>query len=189
MEVIQTFVKGDKILKIVRDEDPINPIEWDTLGIFATKKTYCFSQTQLQSNNLVDAYNELKKQGAICILDLYKFEHGNFLLSTKPFNNIWDSCQIGYIYTTQERCKLLGINPKNTRKVKKILDEEVKTMSCFCNGNVFGYVLFQKEKCNSGYTHLKDLASCSGFYTDDLTVVYKNIQNDLQINLDEWKEI
>jgi len=77
------------------------------------------------------------------ILPVYKYEHSDIQLSTSnsyPFNDRWDACQIGFIYTTEERRKKLGVK-RSREEIKKQLSDEIQDYSDYISGNIYGYII------------------------------------------------
>ena len=44
------------------------------------------------------AFAEVNKDNMYCILNVYMYDHTGIALSTEPFNDRFDSGQVGYIY-------------------------------------------------------------------------------------------
>jgi len=152
-DVIETLDLGNGIKShIVYDTDPIDIREdTDNLGyIVSFANRYNFSdddapklkQDDFSSWDDVEKY--LKKYyKATVILPVYKYEHGNIRLSTSdgyPFNDRWDSCQIGFIYTTEERRKKLGVK-RSREEIKKQLSDEIQDYSDYISGDIYGYII------------------------------------------------
>ena len=108
----------------------------------------------------------IKKEKAAIILPVYMLDHSGISLSTTPFNDPWDSGQIGYIYATREDTLCtFGKWPLLSRRVltktlreraTEILKCEVKALDQYLNGDVWGF-------CITGPGE-EPLDSCSGFY-------------------------
>lgn len=87
----------------------------------------------------------IKEHGAIVILPVYMLDHSGISLSTTPFNDPWDSGQLGFIYTTRERI-LDGFGQKRLSKILKenavsLLEAEIKRLSQYASGEVYAYVI------------------------------------------------
>jgi len=153
--IIETLDLGNGIKgHIVYDTDPINMREDDDgrLGyIVSFANRYNFSdsdapnldQDDFSSWDDVEKYL-IKYYKATVILPVYKYEHGGIWLSTNgssyPFNDRWDSCQIGFIFSTEERRKKVGV--KRSRKIiTKYLIDEVQNYSDYVSGEVYGYII------------------------------------------------
>jgi len=130
-------------IKIEQDECPDSPRNWDNLGtIFAPR------------NHIGEV--ETLPDGAI-MLHLYVYSHGGETIRTSPFSCSWDSGQIGYVFCTKEdvRKEFGEDDPETIEKAKKIMENEIKTLASWMEGDVWGYVI---EKDGD----LKD--SCWGYY-------------------------
>jgi hypothetical protein len=103
------------------------------------------------------------------ILPLYLYDHGGITMSTSSYSCRWDSGQVGYIYCpTNKILKEYGnTNLSTLTKVEDILEDEVKTYDQYLTGDVYGFELYKKEKCDLGHAHLEFIDSCHGFYGDD----------------------
>lgn len=106
----------------------------------------------------------IKKEKAVIILPVYMLDHSGISLKTEPFNDPWDSGQIGYIYTTRDDILAWYGNKKVLTKTLRerateILKCEVKALDQYLNGDVWGF-------CITGPTG-ESLDSCSGFYGEE----------------------
>ncbi len=68
---------------------------------------------------------EENRKNIACILPLYLLDHTQLYISTTPFNDIWDSGQIGYIYCTFQDLEKHGLNIEEF-DIKSILEDEVQ---------------------------------------------------------------
>jgi len=137
---------------IVYDTDPIDIREdTDNLGyIVSFANRYNFSDSDAPKLNKDDfsSWDDVEKYlkkyyKATVILPVYKYEHSDIQLSTSnsyPFNDRWDSCQIGFIYTTEERRKKLGVK-RSRAEIKKQLSDEIQDYSDYISGNIYGYII------------------------------------------------
>jgi len=183
--VVDTINHKNFKIDIVIDDSPESPREWENIGKIATfRKDYGFSDTygedvleELLSDVGVnldtdyferldedDAKNFIEKkiEENYIILDLYKYEHGCFLLNTDGFSCRWDSCQIGYVYVSKEEAKekflWKKISKKRVSQIEEHLKSEVSVLSNYVNGEVYGYSVAQDDEI---------IASCFGFYGSD----------------------
>ena len=167
----------NKLLRIVQDDSPESPREWDNLGTMI-----CFHRDY----NLGDKhdfktpdefhgwYKEYEKDTAV-ILPLYLYDHSGITISTKntyPYNDRWDAGQVGYIYVTKEKVRkeysVKIISKKLLKKVTTYLEREVETYDTYLRGDVYGFQLIEKETCNKGCEHEKIIDSCYGYYGHNL---------------------
>jgi hypothetical protein len=101
----------------------------------------------------------------VVILPLFLYDHSGVTMRTSSFNDRWDSGQVGWIYA--EKTYLLeetGYNHQqlfNEGKAEELLIGEVKTYDQFLTGDVYGFIL--EEKDEEGEV-LDVIDSCWGFY-------------------------
>lgn len=57
----------------------------------------------------------IKAVKPVVILPVYMYDHGDLAFSTSPFTCPWDSGQVGFIFTTREDVKQLGIKRVTAR--------------------------------------------------------------------------
>ena len=72
------------------------------------------------------------------VFNLYKFSHGNVLLSIKPFNDPWDSGQIGYCIV---RSEVYG----NRETAARVAQAELDTFNKWLNGEVYEILIEHPE--------------------------------------------
>lgn len=167
-EDIKTIVKDNVRLRIMNDTDPQSPRDWDNLG-----KMVCWHNRYNLGDEqpTEDPEDFLKELGdKIVILPLFLYDHSGITMKTSAFNCRWDSGQVGYIYATNEDIiKEYGdVTEKTIEKVKKILDAEVKTYDQYLTGDVYGFILEEKNQCESCKNiEWKNIDSCWGFFGMD----------------------
>lgn len=146
-------------VQILHDECMERPgISYDVLGtIYHCHDRYDIG-TYLQHNKLSLMHRQLKETRAV-ILPVYMYDHSGISLSTRPFHCPWDSFQVGFIAATREACQdafsWSRLTQKRRNIVKRYLEDEVETLSQWCNGECFRYTITDKEG--------EELDSCSGF--------------------------
>lgn len=95
-------------------------------------------------------------------LDVHLFEHSGMILSTTPFNDPWDSGQVGYIYVSREKARSefgwSRLTKKRIAHIEAALAEEVAEYSAYLEGEVYGYIITNAEG--------EELDSCWGFIGD-----------------------
>jgi hypothetical protein len=195
MTTIAEFKKGDEILRIVQDENPLSPREWDNLG-----KMVCFHNryklgdtTELTSGQFGD-WNELvehlkKEKGAMIILPLYLYDHSGLRIKVGSFQGFlpqghaeFDSGQVGFIYATKEDLKKEGIGKA---KALAILKSEVETYDQYLSGQVYGYEIVKVKKCKEcGTVQEEAIDACWGFFGDEIQ------ENGILDSIDKkWKGV
>jgi hypothetical protein len=147
MEPIKTEEYKGYTIKIIPDEFPESPREWDNLGkMFCSHKRYNFGDEQFNSSQF-NGWDEVesylyKEQNACIVLPLYVYDHSGLSMRTfvHGYHSSWDCGQVGFIYVTKEdvykeySCK--RISSKTLDKVKNVLESEVKTYSQYLQGDI-----------------------------------------------------
>jgi len=164
MEAIETKTNGNLRYNIHYDESPGDPRSWDNVGtIVCFHKRYNLGdKTDLKRNDFasfdeLETYIKQELKGVI-ILPVFMMDHSGISISTKDFNDRWDSGQIGFIYTTQEK---MDENKFDVDTFTKILVNEVHTYNKYLNGECYMYII--EEQC----THCdmwKQKETIGGFY-------------------------
>ena len=98
-------------------------------------------------------------EGALHVLPLYLMDHSGLSISTGDFQDRWDSGQVGFIYTTAERIKEMGLEGASTERLEKALCAEVAVYDQYLSGDVWYYTI---EDDNG-----EVLDSCGGLYGHD----------------------
>jgi hypothetical protein len=167
MSPLDTIVKGGKVAKIYRDDNPGSPRDWDNLGTLVCfhrsyslgDKGHGFSHDSFEGWDDLEATLR-KDHDAAIVLPLYLYDHSGLTISTSPFSCPFDSGRIGVTYVT--RAKLLEgyskkrLSPKLLATATRVLEDEVKAYDQFLRGDVYGYVIEGEEG-----------DSCWGFYGID----------------------
>lgn len=162
MHPIETKKYQGYTIKIIPDEDPEDPRNWDNFGTFicwhrrytlGDKNPFATPQEALQ---------HFKETKAI-YLPVYMYDHSGLAFSTArnyPFNDQWDAGQVGYIYC--ELAKALKefsvtiLTDVLTEKIKTMLTGEITTYNQYHRGDVYGYCIEDPKG--------KEVDSCWGFY-------------------------
>lgn len=177
--IVETYkFKDGAVLEIHTDEDPCNPREeWDN----ATKMV-CFhkrynlgdkhdlKESQFESWKWQEIHDYLKEE-AVIILPLRLYDHSGISISTGkgyPFNDVWDSGQVGFVYIDQETLDREWDG--DMEKAEKCLDAEVKVYDQYLRGAVYGFVLKAPPvECNHcHHQEVKNEDSCWRFYGHDI---------------------
>jgi len=98
-----------------------------------------------------------EERNGIGILPLYLLDHSGITISTKPFNDPWDSGQVGFIYTTAERAQTYF----RTDKLEEALTAEVEEYDRYLRGESYGFRI--KKACPTCGHHGEEIESCWGF--------------------------
>lgn len=181
----QTVVKTINRLTISCDEDVESPREWSNIGYFLTKDTRHQSpdgtkiplyrimveqgdKAKDQSDHMARIKREAKKEGinVKAIYPVVKYEHGDVVYRLGEAHG-FDYSNNGFYIITDESAKEVGTKPKDW---KKQVEEELKTYTQWCNGEVYYFVLYDEDG--------EMVDSCGGFYNID----------DIKEHLpEEWK--
>lgn len=154
--VIETEDYKNYTIKIITDEFPEDPREWDHLGtmqLFHNK--YSMGDAHLVSTNQFSGWAEMKeyfikKLKATIILPVYLYDHSGLALSTQSFigravHAYWDSGQVGFIFCTNEdirkRYNIKKVTKQYREKAEKALIAEVQLLSYYVSGSSYGYYI------------------------------------------------
>ncbi len=168
-ECIKTVKYKNFNINIYYDDEPENPREWDNLGnMMCWHKKYNLGDKNNFNSDSFNNWNEIQKhiknelKGYI-ILPLRLYDHSGISISTctsYPYNDRWDSGQVGFIYITKE--KILKeysnkiVSKKIREKVTQYLIDEVKIYDQYLRGEIYSYTTEDNAK--------NVINSCCGFY-------------------------
>lgn len=151
MDNIETRKIEGYTIRIVQDEEPMNPRGDDNLGyILYTSSRYVLGDKQVSSEKIEKI---IKDEETYIWLPVYAFIHSGIRVSTKMFSDHFDSGQCGIIYCTRESALEYS---EYEDSVKKILDNEIEIFSKFLSGEVYGFILEDEDGI--------EIDSCYGFY-------------------------
>lgn len=168
MTPIKTIEYKGHNIEIFYDEDSMNPRDDDNLGtMICFHDRYSLGDKNDYNSN--DYYswkyledNIIKNEDVVVILPLYLLDHSGITISTIPFNDRWDSGQVGFIFISKEKCReeygWKNITEKRKDKVTRYLKGEVEIYDQYLRGEIYGY----------GYeTESEGKFSCWGFFGDE----------------------
>lgn len=157
-----------KVLKIYRDDCPDDPRDWDNLGTMV-----CWHRRYNLGDRhdfaTPDDFQEwTKDEGLAVILPLYLYDHSGITISTEgwryPYNDRWDSGQVGWIYVTKDRLRreygVKRITKRIIRRAEDALRGEVETYDLYLRGEVYGFAVYETD----GWTKID---SCGSFFGDN----------------------
>ena len=133
-------------IKIIQDEDPESPREWDNLGTMVCwHRNYNLGdKNEFASNEAFLEWWRNNGAGGI-LLPLYLYDHSGITMSTGPFWCPWDSGQVGWIYVTAEKIRqeysVKRISHANRTRARQVLEGEVQTYDQYLTGDVWGFVI------------------------------------------------
>ena len=146
-EPLEQFEHMGLIVKIMRDEDPEDPRDWDNLGIMACyHRRYNLGDKRISDRPTDPAeLRDWLKLNAEVVLPLYLYDHSGITMSTSPFSCPWDSGQVGWIYATAEKIKEAFLVKRITKKLleraETQLRQEVETYDKYLTGGFVGYIV------------------------------------------------
>lgn len=159
---------GHTILIKYDNEEIENPREWDNMGTMVCKhRRYNLGDKNNYRSENYNSIQELeadiyKNENPVVCLPLYLFDHSGISMSTRGFNNAWDSGQVGFIFVSREKA-LKEYNTKRiTKKIKEQIKDsllaEVETYDLYLRCECYGYEIID----NQG----NEIDSCGGFLGD-----------------------
>jgi len=133
------------IIKIDLDLIPTNPREWDNkCKMVFFHKNYNLGDKHNINHKDYNSWDELKNglnniyDDIHTILPVYLLDHSGLSISTKDFNDPWDSGQIGFIFITD---KTISENKIQEKDINYILENEVVTYNKYLNGLVYSFTI------------------------------------------------
>lgn len=173
MYTIEEFIHNGYTVKIIQDEDPESPREWDnaaTLVCFHKRYQLGDADHGYQSSDY-NGWDELRAaierdHKPVAILPLGLIDHSGISMfvgsGAHPFDyGGWDSGQVGFAFVS--RAKALAEWGKGNRVTKhvremadKCLRSEVETYDQYLRGDVYGFVVEAPDGDH--------VDSCLGFY-------------------------
>ncbi|MCQ2232457.1 MAG: hypothetical protein MJZ30_11480 [Paludibacteraceae bacterium] len=174
MELHETEEYKGYTINIYYDECAENPFaNWDMLGILYQNRrsaSMCGKYLQLlkdfdDGNGNVD-WNRLERD--YIWLRVYCYEHGGICLSCgregNPFSDPWDSGLYGIIARRKDEIRdeygWKRITKERKEKILGYFESEIKVLSDYYEGNVFGYTITDPDGEETD-------DSCWGFYGSD----------------------
>jgi len=148
---------------LINDEG-FNPREDDNIGIMVCfHKKYTLGDTLKFGKNVKtifssDNFNSweemenylIETEKALYILPLYLYDHSGISIATFRHGQhaSWDCGQVGFIYTTKEQMKLIGVEKYSKKRIEKYLLNEVETYNQYLTGDCYSLVkeTYNKDK-------------------------------------------
>jgi len=172
-----TVILGDKRLEfgIGYDEYAESPREWDNVGTMVCwHRRYKLGDEHSYASTF-DFWKDIEEREAegdeFIVLDLYLLDHSGITMSISPFNDPWDSGQVGFIYCSmREHCKeYIGKEFDDLTedeklelygKLKDALIGEVEVYDQYLRGEIYCYYWSLEE---AGVVKASD--ACGGFFS------------------------
>jgi hypothetical protein len=168
-------------IRIGRDDCPESPREWGTIGkMVCWHSRYNLGDEQpttdpseylreLAADHVAADYPEDIPDWHIqrildkyfLILPLYLFDHSGLLMLTSPFSCPWDSGQVGYMIA--EKVHAIADCGSEENAIKA-MESEVETYSQYLSGDVWHYVIEERDGTNQAW---EVVDSCNGFFGSD----------------------
>jgi hypothetical protein len=166
MKPFEVIKKGDERAELYFDEFAENPRTscdgW--LGTMVCgHRNYLLGDEQISFGDYY-SWEEIEKylideRHAKVILPLSLYDHSGITMSVGRCHG-WDSGQVGFIYTTDERCaKNYGKSDYSVEEVERILRAEVETYDQYLRNEVYGYRIFEKQKIINKCPHCNEVIS------------------------------
>lgn len=174
--LVETLTKGNRILKIYQDDDPLNPrTDWDQLGTMVCwyRRYSLGDKHEFKDPEDFHEFCRKKKRSIVAILPLYLLDHSGLRMNIRDFDCYmgFDSGQVGYIYCLlADAKKWYGkALPKDLYERRKKLEEhlisEVKEYDQYLSGDIYRFEVFTLRCCpECGHETHDDEDSCGGFY-------------------------
>ena len=166
--------KNDKV-KVIQDSDPSSPREDDNLGTMVCfHNRYDLGDKHDYSHKDYDGWKEMlkgidKREDACIILPLFLLDHSGITMSTKDFNDRWDSGQVGYIFVSKKKVReeysVKRITKAIAEKACSVLEAEVETYDQYLRGDVYGFEIWKLGKKSGKEKEMID--SCWGYYGEE----------------------
>ncbi len=167
--LIETHSVNGCSAKILLDEDPQSPRDWDNLSRFLCfHRRYTLGDKHAYRSGDFASWNDFRKAllredpGAL-LVPLFMYDHSGLTIATKPFSCPWDSGQIGFAVVSSARIRkeyqAKRITSKLRERVRQAVDGEVAVYDAFLRGEVYGYVIErngQQEDSCWGFFGLED---------------------------------
>lgn len=132
----------------------------------------------LEQFDLIRAIEKADPNKEVIVVEpLYKFEHSGVIYNTSPFTCPWDSGQIGYIFSTINDFKSVGLE-WNAEKAKEYIKGELDLYNNYISGECYGFRVEEKSTCNScSADHEEELIGVWG-YVGEQNEIIKMIASD-----------
>jgi hypothetical protein len=173
--------KGYEI-RIMQDEDPINPrTEWDNPStMVCCHRRYALGDVQVKSQEELSEH--IKAQDIAVWLPLYLYDHSGITISTGSFGDPWDSGQVGIIYMTREQVKANWgwrvLTKGRCAALLKDLKSQVEVYDNYLTGEVYGFDIVGIDG--------ESIDSCWGFYGYEDGI--KQIMEECKATIDRQAE-
>ena len=154
-DMLETLTIDGYAVEIFHDPDIVkSPHTWCSSTLCIAHRRYNFGGEHLSGDagSFAEAFAwHLAEQGLherdIICLPIYMYEHGGIVLKCCPFNDRWDSGQVGFLYERRTDIRrefgVKRISPKLECRIYDRLRGEIETLSAWANG---GYLRFSHSR-------------------------------------------
>jgi hypothetical protein len=143
-----------------QDEDAPSPRENDNIGtIVCSHRRYKLGDIQ---DMCEDEFDRIRNGSEYISLPIYIYS--GTTISTKPFNDYFDSGFLGMIYVELERAKKEWGTSFSIQTAEERLNVEVEEYNQYLNGDVWCYFVYDKNPEEN--KDAESLDSCCGFYEE-----------------------
>lgn len=166
MEAILTKEVRGYTCKVLYDDDPMSPNDWDTLGTIYANSRRDNPQGHTMDEIMVETGvgdDEMQIDTNYLFVRIYAYEHSGIALHScrGPRRCGWDERLFGVMAVHKDKAaEEFGDlkNVENYEKVMKCLEGEVEAWDRYYQGEVYGYEVLDEDECV--------VDSCWGFYCD-----------------------
>jgi len=163
-------------MRLVRVSDYDTPDEWGNTDVYLVAKAGRYLDIN-PPKGCPEDNRELKNLG-YTVFALRAYIHSGVALSLGtgyPFNDLWDSCNAGYVAVHQ---KVLDEASKEWREtyhagktdkeiMRAIAEGLVETWNRALGGDVWAYIIERVKRCSLGHEHVEEVDSTWGIYGED----------------------
>lgn len=128
MRDVEIKRRGNSLkVKLDNSYQVTDPREDDNLGHLVCwhKKYMLGDKHEFERPSDFNEYVENHQNDIYCVLNVYMYDHTGIALSTKSFNDRFDSGQVGYIYCTVQDLKDKGYSVDDYDNVEQALKNEI----------------------------------------------------------------
>jgi hypothetical protein len=165
---VEKTPEGCNVRYIAIDNEPESPRQCDNFGTMVCfHRRYSLGDDEHDyRGEMFNSWDELRdeierNEDPGVILSLYLYDHSGITMKTHPFNDRWDSGQVGFIFVSKDKIREeFSLDDKNTDiteeildGAKKLLESEVALYDYYLTGDVYRLVKekFDKDKQQTDY--------------------------------------
>ena len=161
------------------DDEVFDSKDYLELGILD-----CSGSKYFFDDNHFSTFEELREyvttsDEVAAYLPVYLLDHSVIRISTYPFNDKWDSTQVGYIYTTKERIKKLQFD--SLESIKDALRTEIEDLDVYLNAESYCVAVEENGEVIESCCGFFSVADTKDFLLDNLNDSWKELIDKIQI--------